>query len=640
METEVTFDTNNDGITITGASDTLPKEMLERAPRIDVLRRRFDAARQDGSENRVKAQRDRDYYDGPKQLDSDVRETLKTRGQPAIYTNRVRPAINGVLGILENARSDPRAYPRNPDDEQSADICTKTLRFIADECRFDDTKMDVAENFWIEGTGGVIIEMDGDKIVATQIRWEELYFDPYSRRADFADASYMGVAKWMDAAVVRARWKLRIDEIGDPLTPVGFGLGEESWQDRPENQAWVDRRRHRVMLVEEYALVDGTWMRTVYIANGVLEYDVSPYLDDKGRPCNPIEAASCYVDRENNRYGMVRDMIPIQDEINASRSRSLHLMNSRQIQVSDPQTAGLVDETTARQEAARADGIIPLGWGMVPTSDMTQANILRNQEAKGELDRMAPTPALLGRGGGASESGRARLVLQQAGMTELARPMGRLSAWELRVFRQMWNRARQFWTGPMWIRVTDEIQAPEFLQVNEPVMGMVMAPVAGPDGQPVVDPMTGQPAMMPTVGQVGTNSRLAEMDMDIILDTKPDTANLQAETFAEFVELVRSGVDPFTPQFELLIEMSTIADKPRVLERLKTKRDEIQQGQAEAQQAAQQAAQEAQRLADAKTASEVRKNEAQTAQIEANVAMDAVKSGYDMGAIASNNQNG
>jgi hypothetical protein len=41
--------------------------------------------------------------------------------------------------------------------------------------------------------------MDGDRIVPTQIRWEEFYYDPFSRRADFKDARYMGVAKWKDA---------------------------------------------------------------------------------------------------------------------------------------------------------------------------------------------------------------------------------------------------------------------------------------------------------------------------------------------------------------------------------------------------------------------------------------------------------
>jgi hypothetical protein len=201
----------------------------------------------------------------------------------------------------------------------------------------------------------------------------------------------------------------------------------------------------------------GSGCACVYIAAGVLEYDVSPWLDDKGRPCNPIEATSCYVDRENNRYGMVRDMIPIQDEVNASRSRSLHLMNSRQVQEVALGSGSGTDTRRFGTEAAKADGVHSRVDGRsFPPAEQTQANLLRMQEAKSEIERMGPTPAVLGRQEGASQSGRARLVSQQAGLTELARPMGRLTSWSLRVYEQCWWRARQFWTAPKWIRVTDD----------------------------------------------------------------------------------------------------------------------------------------------------------------------------------------
>jgi hypothetical protein len=618
-------DPNKDGIALTGASDTIPKEMLDNAPDIDRLRRRFDEARTDANESRTKANKDRDYYDGPKQLDSDIRTILKNRGQPPIYTNRVRPAVNGVLGVLESSRMDPRAYPRNPDDEGSADVASKTLRYIADDCHFQDTQQDVAENFLIEGTGAVLVEMEGQKIIATQIRWEEFYFDPYSRRADFKDARYMGVAKWKDAAEVRQKWNVRVNEIGDPLAATN--VTGTTWEDRPETGlGWVDRKRRRVMLVEEYAIEEGQWMRLVYIGTGVLEYGVSPWLDEKGQPCNPIEAVSCYVDRENNRYGMVRDMIPIQDEVNASRSRSLHLMNSRQIQQTDP-LAAPVDADTARQEAAKADGIIPAGWQMVPTSDMAQANILRNQEAKSEIERMGPTPAIIGRQETSGASGRARLVSQQAGLTELARPMGRLNGWGLRVYRQFWNRARQFWNDPMWIRVTDNIRAPEFLKVNEPIMGPVMQPAAGPDGQPQIDPATGQPQMMPGIGVVGMKNRLAEMDMDIILEMTPDTANLQQEVFSDLKELVASGIDVFDPRFELMIEMSPLEDKQRILEVLGKKRAEAQQAQAPAQE-------EQHQLATAAAIADIKDKEAQAEERSARAAslhVDSITKGFTTG---------
>jgi len=622
--TGITADENRDGITYTGASDTLPKEMLANAPTIERLRQRFDEARSNPNGNTEKCNTDRDYYDGPKQLNSEVRTVLKNRMQPPIYTNRVRPAVNGVLGVLEAGRRDPRGLPRNPDDEGGADVATKTLRYINDESKFNDTQMDVAENFFIEGTGAVIIEMLDGKIVPTQIRWEEFYADPYARRADFKDARYMGIAKWTDADVIRQKYRVRIEEIGDPLSPQGFGF-VDSYQDRPLSMGWVDIKRRRIMQVEEYALEEGEWKRIVYIASGVLEYGPSPYLDDKNRPCNPIEAESCYIDRENSRYGMVRDMVPIQDEINASRSRSLHLMNSRQVQNTDP-NAPPVDDAIVRAEASKADGVMPMGWQIVSTAEQTNANLMRMQEAKGEIERMGPTPAVLGRQEGAGQSGRARLVSQQAGLTELARPMGRLHSWVLRCYEQMWNRARQFWTDPMWIRVTDEVKSIEFLKVNEPELGMVMQPAAGPDGQPVIDPNTGQPQMAPAVGVTGYKNRLSELNMDIILDQNEDTATLQQEVWAEIMELLRLGMSPFSPEFEMAVEMSPLADKPRILERLKAKREEMEKGQAEQQQMLAQQQQRAMAVAEAKEVAAIEKTEAETTKTTADahkIATDA-----------------
>ncbi len=596
-------DDNRDGIALTGATDTIPKSMLDDAPSIEKLRKRLDEAREDPQGGREKAEKRRDYFDGPKQLSSEIRTILRTRAQPPIYTNRVRPAVNGILGVLEQGRRDPKGMPRNPQDEASADVCTKTLRFINDQSKFNDTQIDVAENFFIEGTGAVIIELVDEKIVPTQIRWEEFYYDPYSRRADFKDARYMGVAKWMDAAQLRERYDVRLETIGDPLAANGTASGD-SWQDRPESIGWVDRRRKRVMLVEEYAIEAGKWMRCVYIATGVLEYGPSPYVNERGTAINPIEAISCYVDRDNLRYSPVEDMIPIQDEVNAGRSRALHLMNSRQVQNVDP-SAPLVDDATVRMEAAKADGVIPQGWQVVSTAETTQANIIRMQEAKSEIERMGPTPAVLGRQEGGNQSGRARLVSQQAGLTELARPLGRLHGWVLRVYEQMWFRAKQYWTTPMWIRVTDELKAAEFLQINEPVMGMIP--------QPTQDPLTGQMVVQMVPGQTDTKNRLASLDMDIILDQDDDTANLQQEVWAEIMELLRIGMSPFSPEFEIAIEMSPLSDKGRILERLKAKREEMQQAQAQQMQAEQEAKQKAEAIGEATAVADIENTKADTA---------------------------
>lgn len=582
-------------------------------PSMGRLRKMFDEARDLTNEARTLQEKCQDYYDGPAQLSSEVRETLRLRHQPPIYDNRVKFAVNGFLGVLEQGRTDPRAYPRNPQDQEASDVATKVLRYVADRTSFHQIKMECAENYHIQGVAAAIIEWDGADISPNQIRWEEFFYDPTSRRNDFKDAKYLGIAKWMYAADLKALYPEAYARIGNPIEG-GLTGYEATWDDRPEGNTkpWVDSRRARIMVVELYYRDGGEWLRCVYCAAGVLEFGQSAYRDAQGRTRCPIEAVSYYVDKKNRRYSPVVDMMPMQDEVNARRSRGLHLLNARQVQERELGSGAGTDVETVRTEMARADGVVPTGWTSLPTSDMASGNLAMLAEAKESLARMAPTPAVLGRQDSASASGRAKLVSQQAGMTELARGMGRFTDFEQRCYDQMWLCAQQFYTGPKWIRITDDTRAPEFLQINEPVMGVTVQPqIVGQDevGQPVIE-------MIPAIGVVDVKNRIAELDMDIIVDAAPDTATLDQEVFEAFMSLVQAGADPFSPTFELLIEMSPMPDKARVLEKLKAKRDEIQQQQAEQAQAQAQMAAQAAQVDMANTAAQAGERQA-SAQLKA-----------------------
>ena len=139
-----------------------------------------------------------------------------------------------------------------------------------------------------------------------------------------------------------------------------------------------------------------------------------------------------------------------------------------------------------------------------------------------------------------------------------------------------------------------------------------------------LDPTTDQSAE-PAAIESDDRPRLrpAEIDLDIILDEAPDTAALQDEVFAELMELVRIGIGPFSPEFELLIEMSPLSDKARILERLKGKREEQQQ----AQQGQAQAGEQEMKMKEAETIANVQKTQAQTKQIEADTMATAFKTG-------------
>jgi hypothetical protein len=535
------------------------------------LKRMFNDYQSSMEANRIQCLIDDDYYHA-KQLTPNEKETLQRRGQPDIVVNRTRVGVNGVLGVMIQSKTDPKCWPRTEMDDPASDVSTDVLRYAIDESRWTKEKSYCVRDYLIQGTAAVIVGIDANKKpTITQIRWEEFFADPRSRRPDFKDAAYMGIAKWMYLPDVQAIYKDSHDDLENIMEggAIGLGMSDESFVDRPINQGWVDYRARRVMVIEMYyRSSNGWWYKSVFFFAGVLEQGASPYKDRNKCPCNPIEATSCYVDRENNRYGIVRDMRSLQDEINKRRSKLLHLANNSQIQAKDP-SAIEVEPDIAREEAARPDGVIPFGWEKVPTNDLSQGQAMLLAEAKAEMERLGPNPAVLGRQG-SDTSGRALLARQQAGLIEFALVIDQFDDLELRVFRALWDRVKQYWTAEMVIRVTDDYEAPTYLGINKPIPN----PQAGQPmvdentGQQAVDPVTGAPIVAP--GTLGYENSVAEMDVDIIIDSTPATATILQEMFKDLMDLVGSNPlyaeqVPFTMFLEL---MPGLPHKRRLIKRL------------------------------------------------------------------------
>ena len=490
------------------------------------------------------------YYDGDQWTDEE-RRVLETRGQPALVFNHVKPAVNAIIGIVERGRTDPKGWGRTPKDQDSAEVATDGLRYVADVTRFQAKRRDALKDFLIWGICAGVTEMaEGAEIGLKRIRPEEFFYDPYSRDGDFSDARYMGLAKWMDEQDILDLYPDKEREIKQSFE---FMTASDTFRDRPKDGwAWADSRTRRVMVFEMYKRKGADWHKCVFVSGGILEEGPSPFLDSKtGRPKCPILAQSAYVDMENRRYGAVADMIGPQDAINKARSKAVHLLNVAKLRV-DP---GTQDIDQVRREWAKPDGIIEAREGQIEElgdRNLAPGHLQLLQDAKEEMRRQSPTPGIVGRGAG--QSGRAILAEQQAGLTEQAPLLAQFDDWTLRCYRAFWDCIKQFWSEPKWIRVTDDEMAPRFVGLNVP--------------QPVVDPMTGQPQLDPMTGQpvVQMQNAPAEMDVDIVIDSTPDTAVIQEEQFQRLTELVQAGM-PIPP--DVLLEASSLPKKRLLIDKLK-----------------------------------------------------------------------
>ena len=122
----------------------------------------------------------------------------------------------------------------------------------------------------VPGTMAALVGVDADKqVTITQVRWEEFFGDPRSRRRDCKDARYLGIAKWMYADDAAALYPARSRPRSQARSTTGIGGGiapDASYQDRPickspaRRGAWVDHRQRRLMVVEMYYR-EGAWRR-------------------------------------------------------------------------------------------------------------------------------------------------------------------------------------------------------------------------------------------------------------------------------------------------------------------------------------------------------------------------------------------
>lgn len=644
------------------------------------------------SEPRKQSFIDQDYYDGDVtgtglgQWTRPQLDVLATRSQPPTVFNVIRRKVDAISGVEQRARSEPRAHPRTPKDQRSSEIGTDVLRFVKEQSRLSMVKANAFIDALKCGYAAVEIGHGQKSVPITPIEWRDFFYDPRSRRADFSDARFLGIAKWVDQDVAEvlyapdvpkpqlppppdippppmtddplvlqqyedlagqaealylqqaqavlaehqkavARREQILQAINGTMASSGSVANVADFDDIPTSN-FADTHRRRVFVVDMWHRDPKKgWFRCVFTGAGKLFTEEAMLKDDRGRPTHPFVAFSLYISRNNWRHGVIRDMRPVQDEINKRRSKSLHLLTTNQL-IMEAGASVDGDDEKLRAEVAKPDGVMLVRkdarFELLKNIDLAQGQKAMGDEAMRFIESLGPNPQLQGEQGQAS-SGRAILALQQAGMGQLGPVFDQLYDWELRVYRAIWARIKQFWKEEMYVRVTDDEGAAKFVGLNgaqpapdpkarpaPPMQGGAMPgqqnPMMGHNGGP---PMEDDPGPM-----------LAELDFDIMLDRAPEAATLQAEQFETLGKLLSTGAMSLPPQVaaEVLLEASALPNKSVIRDKMKAAAEEGASGPNPAQQGEMEMlrAQIAEVVASVeKMKSETRENNAQAAKIEA-----------------------
>jgi len=498
----------------------------------------FCDANDASDKSRRRAERDIDYYNGRQLTEAEVRE-LKKRGQPPVTLNMIRNKIDYLQGLERQQRTKPRALPRTPMHEQDSEGVTDSLRYVCEDQAYDDTKSKVWADLLKAGWGGfeITVAQKANKsqmmastaltqpeydVIVTRCPWDRMFWDPHSAEEDYSDATYQGLVIWMDRSEAVRRYGEGAAEVFDAtinITTVG-----DTFDDKPKFQ-WVDNaKRKRIRVIQIYYIdEEGQWSFAEYTRGGILQNGPSPFLDEDGERENAFCWRSAYVDRDNNRYGAVRDLIDPQDEINKRKSKSLHFFTSRQTYGNH----SFANTAENKRQLQKPDGHVTLegpakfgeDFGIIPTNDQAQGHMEHLQLTMSVFETMGPNAAMQGKQGSAV-SGRAIALNQQGGQTQMGLLTDSLRQMDIQVYRKMWNRIRQFWTGERWIRVTDDQRNMKWVGIN---------PAQQYDPDQLKQQTQADVAIM--------QNPLGEIDVDFILDEAPAVGTLMDEQFALLIDL-------------------------------------------------------------------------------------------------------
>lgn len=364
---------------------------------------------------RAKADREMEYYDG-NQLSSEVLQRQQQIGMPPAIEPLIGPAIDAVLGLEAKTRADWRVQPDAEDP--SGDAVAKALNFKlnkaerkskADKACSDAFKPQVAA-----GIGWVEVSRNPNPFQfpyrCKAIHRNEIWWDMLATEEDLSDARYLIRRRWTPTAQAKLMFPDKKDLIGQVVSgwPIYEGLGTteggtstdlvSAWDQQRgwsvEEQQWRDmtgkrvclfevwyRRWNRVLVLKmpdgrvvEYDRNNKLHVQFVAIGATVPEWAIVPKMRMsmwmgphrlKDEPTPYRHQKFPYVpfwgkkeDRTGVPYGLVRGMMYMQDNVNATNSKLRWGLSA----VRTERTKGAVNGTDEqfRREVGRVDADIIL----------------------------------------------------------------------------------------------------------------------------------------------------------------------------------------------------------------------------------------------------------------------------------------
>ena len=542
------------------------------------------------------------FYRGDQWAMEDI-ASLDAEGRPALTINTILPTVNTVLGEQSSRRADVKFKPRKGGDEEVANTLTKVFMQVSDNNKLDWVEQQVfSDGLILDGRGYFDVRVDFSDSVEGEIRitakdpldilidpdakeydpksWNEVFetkwmtlddieemygkkkaealrfiaengnsfgrdsveyeetrYGDIDTREDYLGANIPGEDEYRNVKALRVierqhRKLNRCDYYVDPLT------GDQ----RQVPEAWSDRKAKKFAKDHNLSIISKMVKKvrwTVTCDHVVLHDDWSPYDDFTVVPY------FAYF-RRGRPFGMVRNLLSPQEQLNKIASQELHIVNTTANSGWMVESGSLVgmNPDDLEEHGAETGLVLEYARGTTPPT-----KIQPNQIPTG-LDRISQKAAanvkaisgindsMLGTDS-AEVSGIAIQAKQNRGTIMIQVPLDNLNKTRQYLAEKTLNLIQRFYTEERLIQITNEEDP---MQPREP---MIVNQVT-PEGRIVNDLTLGE--------------------YDVVISTAPARDSFDEMQFAEAISLRSAGVA--IPD-DAIIEYSHLAKKAELAKRIR-----------------------------------------------------------------------
>lgn len=201
-------------------------------------------------DNRLQQQLDYDFYDHIQWSEED-RAVLAARHQAPLTYNKIKMALDWILGTERRTRIDGVVHPRTEDDVPVAEVKSELLKYLSDTNRLPWERSLAFKDAAIAGVGWteetVRTDRTDEPLMVKHVPWKQMRRDPFSRALDLQDCRYLIREKFVDVdygcAIAPTRAHLVLQCARDHLFPDDFG---EQEFDIPQLYRTYDSRGYEI----------------------------------------------------------------------------------------------------------------------------------------------------------------------------------------------------------------------------------------------------------------------------------------------------------------------------------------------------------------------------------------------------------